>query len=203
MAAHFPPDAERLVWGALKLYPRHQVYEGIGKDEQVVMVLRKHWVSLLGQVALGAVLAFIPLVAAGVLLFAPLSETAARFMIVFAWFTFTYAVYYFLSVFLRYTTDVWVITNERVIDMDTNTIALKAAREVDLLAVAAVEHRRGGGMVFGGLNRGTVEIRVIGEDDYQIPYCPMPAQVAQVIRELVEAEQRKRGGGQATAIAMV
>ena len=203
MAGHFPPGTEKLSGGALKLYPQKQVYEGISKDEQVVLVLRKHWIALLPAMAGGIALFLVPLIGLGVLLFAPLPETATRFVIVFTWFTLTYVVYYFLSVVLRYMTDIWVVSNERIIDMDTNTIALKSAREVDLLAVAAVEHERGGGMFFGGLNRGTVEVRVIGEDDYQIPFCPMPAQVAQVVRELVEAAQRERGSGQATAMARV
>lgn len=193
MASHFPADVNQRFFGALQLYPRGKVYEGLEHDEQVVLLIRRHPLSLLGPLLAGVGLSLAPGVVFGVVVFAPVPEVIAPYMFVLGWFLIAFALYYFLSLFMRYMADVWIVTNERIIDIDANTIARKAATEVDLAAVAGASQMRGGGLFFGGVDRGAVLVRIIGEEDDLIPQVPMSGEVARVIGELAEAVQRRRG----------
>lgn len=190
---HFPPDVNEWFWGALQVYPGGRVYEGLEPDEQVVMLVRRHPIVLLRPAAAGVGLSLLPLAAAAAVWLVPPPEAILQYTVVLIWFLLTFTVYYFFSVFLRYRADVWIITNERIIDIDTNVIALKATHEVDLSAVAGASQVRGGGLFLGGIDRGAVLVRIIGEEDALLPDVPMSGPVAQVIGELAEAVQRERG----------
>lgn len=191
-AVHFPPDINRRFFGALQVYPQGRVYEGLEPDEQVVLLLRQHWIVLLKPLLIGLGLALTPAIVLAVSLLLPLGEVMPRYGVVLAWFLLTFTAYYFISLFVRYVSDAWVITTERIIDLDANLIAYKNATEVDLSAVAGASQVRGGGIIFGGIDRGTVLIRIIGEEDSYIPDVPMSGSVAQVIGELAESVQRER-----------
>lgn len=193
MASHFPPDVNGRFWGALQVYPQGAVYEGLEPDEQIVLLVRRHPIGLLQPLSWGLLLALSPAVVLGIVWLVPLPEAILRYSILLIWFLLTFAVYYFFSVFLRYMADVWIVTNERIIDMDANMIALKSASEVDLSAVAGASQVRGGGLWLGGIDRGAVLVRIIGEEDDLLPDVPMSGSVAQVIGELSEAVQRERG----------
>lgn len=193
MASHFPPDVNQRFWGALQVYPEGQVYERLEPDEQVVLLIRRHWVALLKPLLGGVALAVAPAAIWLAVVFVSAPEIVIWYGLVLSWFLVVFCVYYFFSLFVRYVGDVWVVTNERIIDLDVNTIALKSANEVDLSAVAGASQVRGGGFFFGGIDRGTVLVRIIGEDDTYIPDVPMSGSVAQVIGELAEIVQRERG----------
>ena len=193
MASHFPPDVNQRFLGALQVYPPGQVFEGLEHDEQVVLLMRRHPTYLIWPVLTGTILSLLPVGILAVVLFTQLGEAFWWYGIVCAWFLFTFTVYYFLSLFLRYRADIWIVTNERIIDIDANTIALRSATEVDLAAGAGAAQGRGGGLVVGGIDRGAVLVRIVGEEDDLIPDVPMSGQVARVIGELAEAVQRERG----------
>lgn len=192
MASHFPSDINKRFFGALQVYPQGPVYELIEPDEQIVLLIRRHPISLLRPLFGGLLLAVGLAAVLAITLLAPLGEVAIRYGLVLAWFLAVFMLYYFLAMRVRYIGDVWIVTNERLIDIDVNTISLKRATEVDLVAVAGASQMRGGGLLFGGIDRGAVLVRIIGEDDDLIPDVPMSGRVAQVIGELAEAIQKSR-----------
>lgn len=193
MAAHFPSDINNRFYGALQLYPQGGVYEGLEQGEQIVLLIRSHPLFLLKPLLMGLLLMVSPLIVIAIMFIVPPPDIVARFSVLLAWFLGVFAVYYIFSVLLRYVTDVWIVTTERILDIDTNTIGLRAATQFDLSAVAGASQVRGGGVFLGGVDRGAVLVRIIGEDDVYMSDVPMSAQVAQVVTELAEAVQRSRG----------
>ncbi len=193
MKAHFPPDINQRFFGALQLYPHGKVFEELEPDEQVVLLIRRHPITLLQPLLTGVVLLLLPFAVLIVAWLVPPPDVIAGYSVVLIWFLLTFAVYYLFSTLLRYVADAWIITNERIIDMDVDTIALKSATEVDLSAVAGASQVRGGGLLLGGIDRGAVLVRIIGEEDDLMPDVPMSGPVAQVIGELAEVVQRERG----------
>lgn len=193
MASHFPADVNSRFFGALQLYPQGPVYEALERSEQVILLIRRHPIALLRPLLGGLGLILALLVVVGIILFVPLVDPFPQYEVILAWFLLVFTAYYLLSVLMRYVGDVWIITTERIIDVDVNTFGLRAATEFDLSAVAGASQVRGGGFFFGGIDRGAVLIRIIGEDDVYMPDVPMSIQVAQVISELAEIVQRSRG----------
>jgi hypothetical protein len=89
----------------------------IQEGEALIQVCRRHWIYLWPSIAFQALLAIVPLIAAAILISAlDLNGIAAAV----PWIVVAgHAVYRVLAAFLlwyRYHHDIWVITNQRIID---------------------------------------------------------------------------------------
>ncbi len=203
MSAKFPSDINHRFFGALQVLPEEPVserlYENLEADEQVLLVIRGHWSKLVLPLIGSAVLALMPIVGFIVLALVATPGILVRYAIVLSWFWYCFVLYYLISILLRWFSDTWIVTNERVIDLDANSIATKNARDLDLTTVTNVTNSHGGGLISGALDRGNVVVRAVGDSETVMTEIPMPNQVALVIGELVERAKIK--SGRSTALA--
>lgn len=191
-SSHFPADINKRFFGALQVFPGERIFHGLEEDEQVVLAIRRHWFTLLPSLAGGIFVILLPIALIGGLVVFPVPSLYIRYGVVVAWFLVAFVVYYFMSVFVAHETNVYLVTNERVLDLDANTIATKSVREIDLGSIDGVEHVSGGGLFFGGLNQGIVTVHTLGGTMLEMRNTPMPDQVAVVISELMEEARLRR-----------
>jgi len=190
MSSEFPPDINQRFFGALQVTPPEptgeRMYENLEADEKVLLVIRRHWTKLSMPLFGGFLLALLPVVVISALVATGLATGLGGYIFILSWFWYAFCIYYFYSLFLRWTTNIWLVTNERIIDLDANTISSKHARDYDLTTVVNVTNTHGGGLIMGGINRGQVAVRVFGGVEIVMPEVPMPNDVALAIGELVE-----------------
>ena len=96
----------------------------LNQDEKITLVVRKHWIAIVGQLAVYIVASLIPLILAGVLpFFIPNFSNLQTDKFVYL-FTFVYSfwlmVLWLLSFFAwtTYHLDVWVVTTHRIFLVD-------------------------------------------------------------------------------------
>ena len=96
----------------------------LNPDEKTILVVRKHWIAIVGQLAVYVIASLVPLILSGVLPFFItdlLSLQTTKFIYLF---TFAYAfwlmVLWLLSFFAwtTYHLDVWVVTTHRIFLVD-------------------------------------------------------------------------------------
>ncbi len=116
------------------------------EDEQVLMICRRHWLYLWPRTVLMALLALVPVIVAGILLVKAdvYGGTTARIY----WIaSVVYLLYWTIRVYLnwyRYNNDIWVITNQRIIDSaKTNPFSLKMST-ADLVNIQDMTVERDG-----------------------------------------------------------
>jgi hypothetical protein len=115
-------------------------------NEQVLMICRRHWIYLWPRIALMTLFAIVPPIVVGIVLGRGgwFDGTAAK---VFWIASAVYLVYWAVRIFLdwyRYNNDIWVITNQRLIDSNkSNPFNLKMST-ADLVNIQDMTVERDG-----------------------------------------------------------
>jgi hypothetical protein len=165
-------------------------------SEQILRVCRRHWIYLWPLMVGQVLMAFVPVIVVGALLdqVDALDGTVAQIFTVLA---ILWVIYWLVKVFLtwyHYHNDVWVITNQRLIDSyrpHPFSQKLSTADLVNLQDMTVERH----GILQTTLNYGTVICQTASVDrDFRITGIPEPREVqALVDRERDRERMRVRG----------
>jgi len=161
-------------------------------EEEIVLFLRRHWITNVGWIMVSLILLFAPMVLSGfpILSFLP---DSFQFIAVAIWYMI--AVAYTLESFLGWFFNVCIITDERVFDVDFINLIYREITDADLDQIQDVTVRLGGAIrtIF---NYGDVIIQTAGEvPRIEFTAIPNPDKAAKILRELrVEEEVEKMEG---------
>lgn len=162
------------------------------QGEKVVLLLRRHPITNIGWIALATLLVFAPAVLVN---FPLLSFLPSNFQFVAGLMWYLLVVAYILESALAWFFNVYIVTDERVVDVDfTNLIH----REITEAKVDNIQdtHHAVGGVLRTIFNYGDVFIQTAGtSQNIEFEAVPNPAAVSKVIQELrLEEEQEKIEG---------
>lgn len=173
----------------LKFYiPHHK------KGEKIILLLRRHPFIILVKIAFWAVVAILPpifyLIFKEVLGNIFSSELLAPIIVLF---TSTYYLYVWLFVFhsfVDYYLDVWIVTNERIINIEQKGLFARIVSEQRLYRVQDITSELKG--IFPTmLNFGTVYVQTAAEKQrFIFKQIPDPYNVARKINRLVEQNKK-------------
>lgn len=161
-------------------------------SEHIILVLRQHPVTLIGKLLIILVMVFLPgfFGSVGVFDFLPGNFQFAALIL---WYLMIIG--YSLEVFLSWFFSVYIITDERIIDVDFISLIHKdiASAKIDNIEdVKAVT----GGLMQSVVNFGTVQIQTAGaKTEIDFNKVPQPSKVTRLLNELIlEEEQEKLEG---------
>jgi hypothetical protein len=179
---------------AYAIHPDGVRFETQEEAEEVVLFLRQHPVVLVPTALLGVVLVLAPT------LFVPLIVQSLKLPITFppsylvvgtaVWYLVTFGV--LLSRFIRWFFNIYIVTNERLIDIDFIHLLYKEFSEARLSKVQDLTYKTSGvlAVVF---NFGNVAIQTAGQlPNFEFELVPSPERVVRIIGDLVE---KARNGG--------
>mgnify|MGYP001601977168 FL=1 len=164
-------------------------------DEHVILFLRRHWFALLAIVSAFVLLVSVPLAAAWYFL-----EIVEDWLVhpVIGPLLVILASIYFLSIWLfafleftDYYLDTWIITNERIINIEQEGLFNRTASELDLAAVqdTTAEIR---GILQTLFTYGQVYVQTAGEKGrFHFKNIDNPEHVKELITRLVEDDKRR------------
>lgn len=164
-------------------------------NEHVILFLRRHWFSLLAIVAAFCLLVGVPLLAGWYFW-----ETVERWLVhpVIGSLLVVLGSIYFLSIWLfafleftDYYLDTWIITNERIINIEQEGLFNRTASELDLAAVqdtTAEIH----GILQTLFTYGQVYVQTAGEKGrFHFKNINDPEHVKELVTRLVEEDKRR------------
>ncbi|HYM15831.1 MAG TPA: hypothetical protein VEZ14_09745 [Dehalococcoidia bacterium] len=162
--------------------------------EQVLQICRRHWVYLWPRTVWYALLALVPVVAVAVAInmTAGLGGTAGKIFWVAA---LVYLLYWLLRVYLnwyRYNNDIWVVTNQRIIDSTKTTPFNMKMSTADLVSVLDMTVERNG--VFRTMfNYGDIVCQTAADiQEFRMAGIPHPQEV-QLLVDKERDRERTRG----------
>jgi len=164
-------------------------FETQDREEKVILLMRRHVVTNLRWILIAAFLSVIP----AFFEFFPLFGLfPARFQIIFAamWYLFTTA--YIFEHFLSWYYNVYIITDERIVDVDFYSILYKKVSDTKIDNIQDVTFVTGGALrtLF---DYGTIYIQTAGEmREFDFEEVPHPDRVAKVLNELILEEEQER-----------
>lgn len=157
-------------------------------EETVVLFLRQHIIVNLPWMFLAALLILVPSV------FFPLAVGAlglavpipVEYMIVGSLFWYLGTFGFILAKFLGWFFNIYIVTNERVIDIDFYYLLYKKFSQAELNKIQDISYASGG--IFAAFfNYGNVSVQTAGEmPNIEFDKVPNPEKVVETIRELIE-----------------
>lgn len=158
-------------------------------EERVLLLLRRHPVTQLGWIIVAMLLALAPILfsSVGLLDFLPpnyqLAATIGWYLILTG---------FVLESFLTWFYNVYIITDERVIDVDFFNLLFKniSAAKIDNIEDVTAET---GGLMASVFNYGTVKIQTAGAvTEFDFEDVPQPAKVTAFLNEMLLEEEREK-----------
>lgn len=177
---------------AFTVMPGEVRFETQEQKEKVLLLLRRHWITQIKWVVTAVVMALAPIV----LIWIPLIDFMPnnfRFMVVVMWYLLTLA--FIFESFISWFYHVFIITDERIIDIDFYHLLYKEMSEAKIDNIEDVTFRQGG-MVRAMFNFGDVSIQTAAEkQEFNIESVPEPNRVVKILNELkLEEEYEKTIG---------
>ncbi|HBP50730.1 MAG: putative membrane protein [Candidatus Shapirobacteria bacterium GW2011_GWE1_38_10] len=163
-------------------------FEERAAEEKIILVARPHWFTNVSWIIISILLVLAP----SLLGFIPIiDDIPARFKTigVLVWYLITFA--YAFENFLSWYFDVYIITDERVIDISFNNLLDKKFSEAKLSMIQDVTSRVSGlGQTM--FNYGTVYIQTAAEvAEIQFEMIPNPEKIIKVLQLLRQEEERE------------
>jgi len=178
---------------AYLLHPKDIRFETQEEDEEVILFMRQHIIVLIPKLILGIVILLAPFVIFPFLirfLQSPI-EIPAGYVVVGTVFWYVASFGFFLTVFLQWYFNIFIVTDKRIIDIDFLYFLYKKFAEAQLFRIQDVSFRTGGIMATM-FNFGDVMIQTAGElPNFVFEKVPRPSDVVHIISDLTETEKGK------------
>ena len=167
------------------------------QDERVLMVCRRHWIYLWPRTAWWALLALVPVVAVAVIMAKAgiFDGNAARIFWIAAvvWLAFWAIRAYFN--WYRYHNDIWVITNQRLIDSTKTAPWNLKMSTADLVNVQDMTVEREG-ILRTMLDYGDIICQTAADvQEFRLTGIPDPRDVQLLVDKERDRERSRTGGG--------
>jgi membrane protein YdbS with pleckstrin-like domain len=176
-------------WKSFAPKPLHIFFDSQHASEEILLLLRKHPIVLIPKILGSVLFAFFPLFISSLGLFAgvPLNYVFATYIL---WYLLLAG--FMLETFLTWFFHVFIITDERIIDVDFISLIYKritAAKIDNIEDVTSVT----GGAIRSVFDFGTVKIQTAGaRAEIAFEDVPSPAKVKRLLNELVLEEEREK-----------
>jgi hypothetical protein len=186
---------------AFSVMPAGLTVEVLDKDEQILLLVRRHIITNIRWVLISLAMAIAP-VFAGILPLFDMLPSRFIFATIILWYLLVVAV--ILEGFLNWYFDMFVVTDERIIDIDFENLIYRNITSTKIDRIEDVTYNVSGAIP-SFFRYGNVLIQTAGagvvkdnqDTSAQIEICktPHPSKVAKLVNELIlEEEQEKLEG---------
>lgn len=180
-------SSERRLW-SFYVKPKSIKFETQDPEEEVLLLLRKHPVTNLWWILISILLLIAPMVfeITSFLAFLP---AGFSFMSILLWYLVSTA--FVLENLLSWLFNVYIVTDERIIDVDFHNLSYREISETKIDKIQDVSFSMGGVMsVF--FNYGDVIIQTAGTvSNFDFMAVPEPATVVKILQQLRTEEEQE------------
>lgn len=168
--------------------PKVFTFQNRDDNEEIILVLRRHWFTNIGWILIAILMALTPLIFP----FVPfLNFFPGRFKLILLlfWYLITFAIAF--EKFLSWYFNVCIITEERVVDIDFYNLLYKKEAEAKISMIQDVTVSQGG-VSQTLFNYGSVRIQTAGEiPNIEFQLIPNPGLVLKVLQQMRGEEEQE------------
>ena len=177
-------------FSAFCLLPPGRVrFETQEAHEKIILLLRQHWFTQLKWLVTAIIMIFVPLALTRIPLLDFLSDKG-QLMALIIWYLLIIAFIY--EQFISWYFHVFIVTDERVIDVNFYNLLYKEVSEAKIDNIEDVTYRQGG-VIRALLNFGDVNMQTAGEKrEFAIEDVPLPGRVVKILNELKLEEEHEK-----------
>lgn len=191
-SVHNKPNHSHNPLAAYSVQPDGVRFVNQDPDEKILLLLRKHPITNIRWILITLVLAISPIVLRYFPIFSFLPERF-QFIAIISWYLIVLA--FVFEEFLSWFFSVFIITDERIIDVDFLNLIYRKISDANIDQIQDVTVQVGG-PVRALFDFGSIKIQTAGEvPEIEFEDVPHPDKVARLLRELrVEEEKEKLEG---------
>lgn len=176
-------------FAAFAAKPFNIAFDAQHSDEQVLLLLRQSLITQIKYVLIVIGLLFVPVLfnAVGMLSFLPANF---QFVANLGWYLIVLS--YVLEVFISWFYNVYIITDERIIDVDFHSLLFKTVAYAKIDNIEDISATTAGalGSIF---DYGTVRIQTAGTvTEFEFESVPQPSKVVAFLNEMMIQEEQER-----------
>lgn len=173
--------------------PKGVSFQTQKEKEIIILFLRSHFITNLSWIIFAVILICLPPI---VTLFLPLfkidflsSPAAARFIAIYVLFYYLIIFSYVFISFLHWFYNVFIVTSERVVDIDYSDIVVHNIAITNLSHIEDVNYTQSG-FISTLFNYGNVFVQTAGtERNFEALSVPKPREATHIIGDLLEKEK--------------
>lgn len=173
-------------------YPDNVRFDTQSEEEEIILLLRKHWITNLFWLTTTLILIFFPPVVFPVLALRQILPTILPnfgLVLLAFWYLITFG--FALVNFISWYFNVYIVTNERIIDVDFYNLLYRKLSSARIARVQDVTYKLGG-VVRSLFDFGDVFIQTAGtEANFEFEAVPQPESVVRKISDLMERYEEK------------
>lgn len=182
------PMQERRPMASFLMRPHGVSFETREDEEQVILFLRKHFITNIPWIFMSVVMFSVPMVIGNISL---LDSVPANFRFIFMMIWYLVSMAYTLESFLTWFFNVYIVTDERIIDIDFYNLTYKEVSDANLDKIEDVTYKMGG-VIRTLFNYGDVLIQTAAEvTNFDFLAVPYPDKVVKVLQDLRMEEQQE------------
>lgn len=175
-------------FSSLLINPHVFDFEERDSEEKIILVARPHWFTNVSWILTAVLMVLAP----SLLKFVPIISDLPmkeRFLGMFVWYLITFA--FSFEKFLSWYFDVYIITDERIVDIEFNNLLNKKFSEAKLSMIQDITSRVTG-VAQTMFNYGTVYVQTAAEvPEISFELVPNPEKIIKVLQVLREEEERE------------
>ena len=182
------PLQEKYPLSSFLMWPNGVNFETRESEEKIILFLRKHLVTNIPWIITTIIMLLTPIF---ILNTTVLDSTPSnfRFIFILIWYLITTA--YFLESFLTWFLNVYIVTDERIIDIDFYNLIYKEVSDANIDKIQDVTYKMGG-VVRTLFNYGDVLIQTASEvPNFDFLAVPHPDKIVKVLQDLRIEEQQE------------
>lgn len=178
-------------FNSLYVLPKEKSYGNLEMDEKVIFFIYRHPIVLFDKIILGLFLALVPVITLLAMFFAHPGVLLIRIIVFLMWYWVCFVLVYCIATLVSYRADVFLVTNERIINFDLYNLTARQVEDISLESIQDIQHSSGSGILKGKLDYGNITVLIPGRT-LEMNDIPMPDKIAMALGELVE-EKKKNG----------
>jgi len=170
-------------------YPRAIKFESQEAKEQIILLLRRHFITNIPWIFIALMMILISFLFPffGVLDLLPVRFQTMTYIL---WYLFITA--YVLEKLLSWLYNVYIITDERIVDIDFYSLVYKRISEAKIEKIEDVTYVQGG-FIQSLFDFGTVTIQTAAEKrEFEMEFVPQPSRLAKVLNQLILQEEQEK-----------
>lgn len=153
----------------------------LNPNEKILIVLHRHWLVLFGKLVVCVFLALVPFLALGILAASNIQVVLSGNIILFAFSVYMMIIALIMFLFwMDYYFDIWIITTERIIDIEQRGLFNREVSEFMLMHVEDVTIEIPG-ILATLMKFGNIMIQTAGENSFKISQVPRVYEAKNII----------------------
>ena len=171
--------------GLLRVFPKDISFHGQDKGEDIVLIIRAHWITWVPQISLSLMLVIIPFLLTFVFNGLSISFTIGLILL-----GIIVSVTNTLNAFFKWFYSVNIITTQRIIDVDFVNAFQHRFSEAQLEKIEDISHQHIG-FIGTFFDVGTVFIQTAAsQSEFEFQNIPRPRDVQDTLNDLLEMKQK-------------